>query len=319
MRERPILFSSPMVRAILNGRKTQTRRVVTPQPRVYAGGCHQNHKPKHSAPYFDAYCNAKKTEVNPRGMSDRWCWCAVDDRQGPDWIRCPYGVPGDRLWVRETWVELLAVSPATDEPMPIGPGERLIEPPTQWTDSEGRLRWHYDGRVIAYRANSNVEFCDGDGFSGDMADRDDIPRWRPSIHMPRWASRITLEITDIHVERLLDISEEDAWNEGIAELTPSTVKSGVCNPVVAASAVLGLCRSLSPSRRGFLASCASAAFAGITGWLTPSTIPQSFPKEMSGRQAFALLWDSINAKRGCGWEINPWVWVISFKPVKGGE
>lgn len=131
---------------------------------------------------------------------------------------CPYGVPGDRLWVRETWAKVRAVSPATGAPIALGDGERLIKAPTSWTDEEGRTRWNHDGEVIAYRASSSIEFCDGDGFSGEMADRDGMPRWRPSIHMPRALSRITLEVTSVRVERLQDITEADAWREGIEEL-----------------------------------------------------------------------------------------------------
>ena len=107
-----------------------------------------------------------------------------------------------------------AVSPATDEPLPIGPGERLIEAPTSWTDREGRTRWNYDGRVVAYRANSEIEFCDGDGFSGDMANRNDMPRWRPSVHMPRWASRLSLRVTSVRAERVQDVTEADAMAMG---------------------------------------------------------------------------------------------------------
>jgi len=119
MKERPILFSAPMVRAILEGRKTQTRRVV---------------KNKYSH----------------------------------DWRRkCPYGQRGDMLWVRETWSE----TPEGD---------------------------------IVYRATDPAWDNEGTGL-----------KWKPSIHMPRWARRITLEITDVYVERLREISEADAFADGV--------------------------------------------------------------------------------------------------------
>lgn len=118
-------------------------------------------------------------------------------------IDCPFGKPGDRLWVREAFVELLAVSPATDEPVPIGPGERLLEPPTKRADGA----WNFDGKVIAYRANSAVEFCDGDGFSGEMANREDMPRWKAARQMPREYSRLTLEVAGVRVER----AEDGPW------------------------------------------------------------------------------------------------------------
>lgn len=197
VRERPILFSGEMVRAILPRRKAQTRRVV------------KGHEDPTKWHHLEGGCSWSDWEP---AFDEDGVWRFHSSFSPPANIgRCPYGEPGDRLWVRETWTELLAVSPATDQPVSIGPGERLIEPPTKRPDGT----WRYDGRVIAYRANSDVEFCDGDGFSGDAADRSDIPKWRPSIHMPRWASRITLEVTGVRVERLNEISEADAKAEGV--------------------------------------------------------------------------------------------------------
>ncbi len=144
--ERPILFSGPMVRAILNGTKTQTRRTVKPQP--------------------DEDGLVKLTETGE--------WHDTSARV----YRCPYGKPGDWLWVRESFARL---------------------------DS-----------AIWYQAD-----CD-QGSAYDvcaMSDGDsppDILRWRPSIYMPRWASRITLDVVDIRVQRVQDISGPDCWAEGIA-------------------------------------------------------------------------------------------------------
>ena len=166
MKERPILFSAPMVRAILDGRKTQTRRAVKPQPdSVKDFG--------KAVPYRRA--------APPRDMPSA-------QYEVP--IPCPYGVPGDRLWVRETW----------------GVGNRSC-PSQGWVDG------------IEYRAD-----CVGDEvpplfeiIPGHVQADSIRAGWRPSIHMPRWASRITLEVTDVRVERLQDISETDAMAEGIAE------------------------------------------------------------------------------------------------------
>lgn len=150
MKERPILFSAPMVRAILDGSKTQTRRVVKPQPIYdgkFAGGWKVVGKNGHEA----ATCGPLVSEL------------------------CPYGQPGDRLWVRETWA-----APHSEDGRP----PRAIQC--------DQLRIHY---------------LASEGRGGLV--------WRPSIHMPRWASRITLEITGVRVERLQEISEADAIAEGI--------------------------------------------------------------------------------------------------------
>jgi hypothetical protein len=188
MRERPILFSAPMVRAILEGRKSQTRRIVKPQPVQPAADCHPKNVAKHPAPYLDAYCSQRKTPENPRGMSDQWCWWQVDDRQCLPMFRCPYGQPGGRLWVRETWARNT----------------------NQVSDT------HMDTSVV-YRA---------DGEKRAQNNGTDLP-WRPSIHMPRWASRILLEITGVRVERLQKISEADAQAEGI-EWNPNLDPLGPC-------------------------------------------------------------------------------------------
>lgn len=145
MKERPILFSGEMVRAILDGRKTQTRRVAR-IPRGYE-------------------------EWTPEAGSDG---TLVLRGQGiSTWVDCPYGVPGDRLWARETWRER---------------GTTGIH-----------IAGEQDAEWLEYRADGDV----------------DGPSWRPSIHMPKWASRITLEVTGVRVERVQDISEEDAIAEGI--------------------------------------------------------------------------------------------------------
>lgn len=168
MKERPILFSADMVLAILAGRKTQTRRPVKPQP--------------YTIPWRDAYGNADEALF----------WRYDESREDWPYPRfCPYGQPGDRLWVRETFQEFF-----DDEIMPLrprGPRGRLGSPSTP-----GRLSY------VFYRAD------------GPMPVQSPLGRanWRPSIHMPRWASRITLEITDVRVERVQDITEADAMAEG---------------------------------------------------------------------------------------------------------
>lgn len=187
MKEYSILMNGPMVRAILDGSKTQTRRILSPQPEYVWGWGVPNSDPEH-------FC----AHVRYPG------------RHQPDpWVRCPYGVPpnrgklGSRLWVRETWRE--------------GPSGAL------------------------YRAT------DDDGTPA--------VRWKPSIHMPRRYSRITLEIVSIRVERVKQISDADILSEGFPEDPPSYA------------------------------------------------------------EGFAGVWDRINGKRGFGWDVNPFVWVIEFKRI----
>lgn len=156
MKERPILFSGPMVCAILEGKKTQTRRVWKPR-REYADQVE------------DGY-----------GMPF-WFDDAGYDHEQP----CPYGKPGDRLWVRETTC--------------IAPRHFATPDDTCVVDYEGFARF------VSYRADGHPE----------DAMRDYKLKWTPAIHVPRWASRITLEVVAVRVERLQDITEEDARAEGI--------------------------------------------------------------------------------------------------------
>jgi hypothetical protein len=183
MKERPILFSGPMVKAILDGRKTMTRRVVKPQPG----------DPPSIGAYFDAY-----------NGGPQWNWWTNDNRLHNDVpiIICPYGQPGDRLWVRETWKYAgwtedgePWIQYATDE------SKRLIrDVPYDWQDRIGGI-W----AALSAPENYMVD--------NTAADR----RWRSPRFMPRWASRLTLEIVSVRVERVQEISEEDAGAEGLQD------------------------------------------------------------------------------------------------------
>lgn len=142
IKERPIIFSGPMVRALLEGRKTQTRRIVKP-PRGWA----------EKYPYLDRHVMKESWQT--------WWWDGVHRHVGVS-QDCPYGKPGDRLWVRETF--------------------RFC-----------------DGHHVEFKANTpELESSE----------------WRSPIHMPRRACRLSLEITDVRVERVQNISEEDAHAEG---------------------------------------------------------------------------------------------------------
>lgn len=192
MGERGILFSGPMVRTILAGQKTQTRRLI----------------------------DARVARL-------------VADLDAAVGVRCPYGQVGDRLWVRETW----------------GP-------------CAGGVVYRSDDLV-----NGQVSCPDGG-------------RWKPSIFMPRWASRITLEVTELRVERLQDISEDDARAEGVLPFGEAYSSISRDQPIT--------CGDGRPSFR-----------AGDRPYAA----------------SFAVLWDTINGDRVL-WGSNPWVWVVGFKRVE---
>lgn len=234
-KERPILFSASMVRAILAGRKTQTRRIVKPQVSAWepsADWIGSNQPSKiHPAPYFDAY-----------NGGPYWCWWDQWNRQGPDWIKCPFGKPGERLWVRETWADVRGMGfDAKDRP--------------------GKME-------SAYRAEASAEGLEIAKSYG--------VKWKPSIHMPRWASRITLEVTGVRVERLQEISETDAIAEGLT--------------------------------RG----CKDGKLVkyGFDDWPW-----QSWQKDPRRAFSY-LWGSVQTQPDETGWNGNPWVWVIEFKRME---
>jgi len=157
MKERPILFNAPMVRALLNGSKTQTRRIV--KQKLMQLGDGDWHSFDHKG--LNYRVNARHTTVG--------AWANLLQF-------CPYGQPGDQLWVREAWRTV-----AEADPLP----PRLM--------------------TAAYRI----------WFEADSPHQPGYGKYRPSMFMPRWASRIQMEIVSVRVERLQDISEADALAEGI--------------------------------------------------------------------------------------------------------
>lgn len=189
--ERPILFSGEMVRAILDGRKTQTRRVV---------------KEKCFGP-----SDTRGYEWHYRCKRGLW----QDMRHSEMMQKCPYGVPGDRLWVRETW-KCSWWGEGEPERIAYKAGGKTQE--VRDTESVSYDLW---SESMAEGGADDLEKAgwkvgEDDLFHHEDCNRaaaDDL-RWRPSIHMPRWASRITLEVTDVRVERLQKISEADAIAEG---------------------------------------------------------------------------------------------------------
>lgn len=189
MRERPILFSGEMVRAILDGRKSQTRRVMVPQPIV--------------TPHFSRPRDLASWRRRPNDRA-AICWFVGEQPQGANGdqmlARCPYGQPGDRLYVRETFqVESNYHVDCRNSKPPFNDGRPIFR------DSDPDYPYWEQCHYAA--TDPCPELLD--------VDTDDLmQRWKPSIYMPRWASRITLEITGVRVERLQDITEDDAVAEG---------------------------------------------------------------------------------------------------------
>ena len=174
MKEHPILFSAPMVKAILEGRKSMTRRVMKPQP-IAINEPTGNKDTIYTSGFFVG-------EPTPKYML----------------AKCPYGQPGDRLWVRETCADVNTES----------------------------------GPAILYRADNHYRFCTDDAYpveyerypkcqftmwGGDLLRGEPEHHWRTPIFMPRWASRITLEITNVRVERLQEMPWMDALKEGVED------------------------------------------------------------------------------------------------------
>jgi hypothetical protein len=213
VRERPIIFSGPMVRALMlpTMPKTQTRRVIKADVDGYEG----------------VIFGTTPAEIDRIGKH-----CFMDGLGESVYIACPYGAQGDRLWVRETFAAPWGLDYKT-------PGGE---------------------RGIFYRAD-HPEPLEGDG------------RWTPAIHMPRAACRILLDVVRVRVERLWDISADDAFAEGIEAMR--------------------------------CPDCHLMAF-GLAGWRHGDMQPTPI-------EAYWHLWDKINEARGYGRSKNPWTWVVEFK------
>lgn len=204
--ERPILFSTPMVQAILDGRKTQTRRIVKPQPTIEPHGLRWN---RPGVKLSNGYLLFIGSSLLPSASDS------------------PYGSVGDVLWVRETW--------------------------------------NQDGNEFFYKADCDIN----------------VVGWKPSIHMPKKAARIWLEITKIRLERFASINEEDAKAEGVE--VRHDLKYADRNDMT--------------GYRDY-------------GELHPDGKPYWYG---SAIQSFCSLWKSINGESAI--ESNPWVWVIEFKRI----
>lgn len=227
--EKPILFSESMIKAIL--RKENPKTVTRRVCKDQESGL--EFKWVNNNPTFPEYWKGKRAE-SYTGWVVKYPDC-------PLWLprSCPYGKSGDRLWVKETWQ---AYNLSDESYSSLSKEEK----------AEAEL---YNWAVVSRATNPE------DKRAGDP--------WIPSIYMPRWASAITLEITDVRVERVQEITEYQAEMEGI-QVSHYYCDEG--NP--------------------------------------PDFIPSHRCDPVS---KFRELWDSINSKRGYGWDSNPWVWVIEFK------
>jgi len=240
---KPIIFSGESVRAILEGRKTMTRRVIK-APKIRA--LPLNPEKKHILfDMNDAYPNCDRLKVSFAHPNDGF---RPDDKIYRN-IECPYGQVGDRLWVKETW------KPSVSTSIPV------------------ECRIYY--KACGYKDVSGLNLHRTIPLKQD--------KWRSPIFLFRWASRITLEITGIKVERLQDISPADATHEGIGIYA------------------------------GFEVQCAEGYEGGIgyRNYYIEDDYDLNSPID-----SYKTYWDSLNAKRGYSWDTNPFVWVISFKEVK---
>ena len=242
--ERGIIFSAEMVRAILEDRKTQTRRVARFIP--LAPGANLLASSLRVGDYCTGDFELGQVLYSMGGS----CW-----QQRTERLFCPYGKVGDRLWVRETFAFRRDVNDDTEKAK------------------------HY----AKYRAS-----CNPTASPCDSGDWHQYPaRWTSPIHMPRWASRITLEITNVKVERVQEISAEDAVAEGVQYPVKEAGNRKV-TPMICISNPL----------------------------LTRRLGNEPYSHESLMVAHFAALWDSINEKRGFGWDKNPWIWAISFRRIK---
>ena len=243
MKERPILFSAPMVRALLDGSKTQTRRVVKPQPPAAVKDFCTYHHPEPGL-WFYGWDEADKSLME---------WC----------VKSRHGQPGDRLWVKETFCPIYPQDPSYN-------GGRPIE---------------YD-----YAAT----YTHGDRLGDSLGIK---KRWKPSIHMPRAASRITLEIVSVRVERLQDISEDDARAEG--------------------------CERLNDDEPGYVyredhdwkicPKCGGTRLHNALGSNLGVIFDVDCLECNTYVKRYRHLWQSINGDGS--WDLNPHVWVVEFKVV----
>lgn len=289
MTDRPILMSAESIVPILGDRKTKTRRLSgLNDVNLYRG------RLDGTSPLGPlGYRGLERTDYNLRpsdrrlfkkqpGLFHWFLGMPYDEKEiNPIPVRCPYGQPGDRLWVRETWK---IASFMEGEPMRFQYGADLAEADENdcWDDKYEEWLERVSIQSTDYLEKIKWPNKDADGTYSWETGKSPLP-WQPAIFMPRWASRITLEVLSIEVQRLQEISRDEAFQEGIEAVDPYRIQP-----------------DLPP---GFPA--AFRDYQDDGNFFTADPVA-----------SFRSLWDSINAKSGFGWKRNPFVWVIEFKRVQ---
>jgi hypothetical protein len=238
MKERPIIFNTATVKAIIEGRKTQTRRLVKPQPKAFdgSGGGHW-----WRCTYVQSMVRVEEELQNP---TSEYYEGFIDEVN-------PFGKKGDRLWVRETFCY-----------------GRIDEWDAEHPEDR-RLYVDQDNAFIKNQQSIPKQWCEENNVDVEGV------VWKPSIHMPRSAARILLEITKIRIERLNQISTQDAVQEGLLKL---------------------------PASGRYVVNQGDQYFGAAS----------SNPCEV-----FKWLWESIYGSNS--WDFNPWVWVVEFNVIQGGD
>ena len=241
MMDKPIIFNTTMVQALLAGRKTQTRRVVKAKSEV------------------EGVTNKQSTIIAKEFRECAGRWFGIDqwDTKPCCYADCPYGQPGDLLWVRESFTEC---------------GDNFVA-----YRADNKIYQPINGALLA--VNKKITYT---------------PKWSPSIHMPRWASRLTLLVKDIRIERVQDISAKDVFLEGVQIPTSKTHY-----PLLELAGKYPPCNYID-------AKTAESFYTGMAGEEIVDDLARAY---------FASLWDSINKQRGYGWGLNPWVWCLTFEVI----
>lgn len=261
MKEIPIIMCQESVQAIMAGTKTKTRRILQQafdEDKIPAGA------------------------VLPARESGwiAW-WPSLPSKELAEFTKkrfqCPYGQPGDRLWVKETWA-IQKIGTPVKQTLPLFEYESTAEVDTTENDRVAALTAHpkriKNGYGLLYQATaSNFDFP---------------IHWRSPVCLPRWASRLTLELTDIQVERIQEITEEDEEAD-LGIHMPQCIYFGTCH--------IGWHHIY------------DASGVSIDGE------PDCSCGEYSREEINQAIWDSFNAKRGFPWKSNPWVWVLSFNKL----